>query len=180
MYTPITPDQTLPFSKQTIVKARLNARTSAIPSQASRLLREEAVTPSGVSPSRARPHMATAMKTTSTDSRPCSLQYTSFRCRTRANSSRTSAMPIPRRAAVPAAHHDRGFWTARPPTAPRHIRTSPNTTWWTCTPPGVTLPGHHFTWARIMRTLNRMNRNAAMKATKKQNSRSLPVARIEC
>jgi len=42
------------------------------------------------------------------------------------------------------------------------------------------LPGHHFTCARIIRTLNRMNANAAMNATKKQKSRSLPGSTTDC
>jgi len=42
------------------------------------------------------------------------------------------------------------------------------------------LPGHHLTWARIILTLTRMNRNAAMKDTKKQKSRSLPVSTTDC
>jgi hypothetical protein len=39
---------------------------------------------------------------------------------------------------------------------------------------------HHFTCARIIRTLNRMNANAAMNATKKQKSRSLPGSTTDC
>src|SRR5215470_17146555 len=60
------------------------------------------------------------------------------------------------------------------------MKIRPKTAWWTCSPPGLTLPGHHFTCARIIRTLKRMNANAAMNATKKQKSRSLPVATTDC
>src|SRR4051794_20798985 len=56
--------------------------------------------------------------------------------------------------------------------------TMPNTTWWMCNPPGATLPGHHDTWARIIRTLTRMNRKATRKAQRKQNSGSRPVVTI--
>jgi hypothetical protein len=89
-------------------------------------------------------------------------------------------MPMPSSAAAVAAQGDRVSWTTSPPTPPAHINTRPKIAWWTCTPPGVTLPGHHRTCARIIRTLNRMNPNAAMKATKKQNNRSLPVATTDC
>src|SRR5579875_2748 len=89
-------------------------------------------------------------------------------------------MPMPSRAAVTAAHAERVSWTVRPPTPPMHMKTRPKTAWWTCVPPGVTLPGHHLSFARIIRTLKRMNRNAAMKATKKQNSLSLPASTTDC
>jgi hypothetical protein len=89
-------------------------------------------------------------------------------------------MPMPSSAAAVAAHGDRVSWTTRPPTPPTHMKIRPKVAWWTCTPPGVTLPGHHFTCARIIRTLKRMKTNAAMKATKKQKSRSRPVATTDC
>ena len=87
---------------------------------------------------------------------------------------------MPSSAAATAAHPESLSRTARPPTLPTHIKTKPKTAWWICTPPGVTLPGHHFTCARIIRTLNRMNANAAMNATKKQKSRSLPGSTTDC
>ncbi|CND53970.1 Uncharacterised protein [Mycobacterium tuberculosis] len=46
-------------------------------------------------PSSSRPVTAIATNTASTDARPFSVQYTSLRCRISANSSRTSAEPIP-------------------------------------------------------------------------------------
>jgi hypothetical protein len=60
------------------------------------------------------------------------------------------------------------------------MKIKPKVAWWTCTPPGVTLPGHHLTCARIIRTLNRIKRNVIMKATKKEKSRSFPAATTEC
>jgi mannose/cellobiose epimerase-like protein (N-acyl-D-glucosamine 2-epimerase family) len=60
------------------------------------------------------------------------------------------------------------------------MKIRPNTAWWTCTPPGVTLPGHHFTWARIIRTLSRIKRNVTMKEAKKQKSRSFPAVTTDC
>jgi hypothetical protein len=47
-----------------------------------------------------------------------------------------------------------------------------------CTPPGCTLPGHHFTWARIIRTDSRMNKNATSMAANAQNSGSRPDSTI--
>ncbi len=44
--------------------------------------------------------------------------------------------------------------------------------------PGVTLPGHQRTLARIIRTDSRMKPNPMMNATKKQNSGSRPVCRM--
>ena len=46
--------------------------------------------------------------------------------------------------------------------------------WWMCNPPGVTLPGHHFTSARIMRVLKRMNANESRKPTSTRNAAWLP------
>jgi hypothetical protein len=175
MKIPSRPDQTLPLSRQMTVNGRLNSSTSTIPSGVCSSVVD---TLNGVRPSRPSPHTATAMNTTWTDSRPSSLQYTSSRCRTSANSSSTSAVPIPNTDAVIAAHADLGSCTASPLMPPTHMNTSPNTTWWMCVPPAATLPGHHFTCARIIRTLNLMNKNARMKKTRKQNKRSLPASTI--
>ena len=54
----------------------------------------------------------------------------------------------------------------------------PNTAWWMCIPPGVTLPGHHFTPARIVRTDSRIPRNPSTIPVKKQNRASRPVSMI--
>jgi hypothetical protein len=43
-----------------------------------------------------------------------------------------------------------------------------------CTSPELMLPGHHDTSARIMRTLNRMNRNVSRNPTSRKNSACLP------
>src|SRR5690606_28816756 len=61
-------------------------------------------------------------------------------------------------------------------TPPTSMNATPKTTWWMCRPPGVTLPGHHRTWARIIRTLQRISRKPATNATKKLNSGNRPVA----
>ncbi len=42
--------------------------------------------------------------------------------------------------------------------------------WWMCSPPGVMLPGHQRTWARIMRVLKRMNTKEVMNPTSSRNS----------
>ena len=66
---------------------------------------------------------------------------------------------------------------AKPDTS---IIIKPKTMWWMCIPPGVTLPGHHETSARIIRTLKRMNRNVRTKASRRKNSGSLPVSTTVC
>jgi hypothetical protein len=58
------------------------------------------------------------------------------------------------------------------------MRTTPNTMWCTCVPPLEMFPGHQRTWARIMRTENRIKAKLARNATKKQNSGNRPVCTI--
>ena len=89
-------------------------------------------------------------------------------------------MPMPSSAAAAAAHPERLSWTDEAAdTAHAHEKQAEDRVM-DVQPPGSTLPGHQRTWARIIRTLNRMNRNAAMNATKKQNSRSLPASTTNC
>ena len=56
----------------------------------------------------------------------------------------------------------------------------PQTRWWMCVPPTETLPGHHFTCARIMCALVRMKPKVIKKATKKRKCGSRPVSTIPC
>ena len=65
-----------------------------------------------------------------------------------------------------------------PVTPPTIMNTTPNTMWCTWKSPGVTLPGHQRTLARIIRTESRMNPKPATNATKKQNSGNRPVSTI--
>src|SRR3954447_20368284 len=58
------------------------------------------------------------------------------------------------------------------------IVTIPHTRWWMCVPPTVTFPGHHFTCARIMCALVRMNPNVIRNVTKNRNSGWRPVSTI--
>src|SRR4051794_11869190 len=131
-------------------------------------------TPNGSAPSISSPMTAAASTIASTEARPCSDQYTSSRCKIRANSSSTSAAPTPNSAPRISHHGDcqpAGANASRPAT---NMSIAPNTTWWTCTSPVEMLPGHHDTWARIIRTLSRINRNVRMNATSRKNSACLP------
>ncbi len=92
-----------------------------------------------------------------------------------ANSSRTRAAPSPKSAAAPARQFSEPPGATMPVTPPTSMNTTPNTMWCTCRSPGVTLPGHQRTWARISRTDSRMKPNPATNAQKKQNSGSRPV-----
>jgi hypothetical protein len=58
------------------------------------------------------------------------------------------------------------------------MKTTPKTMWCTCRSPGVKLPGHQRTSARMSRTDSRVKLKLATKATKKQNSGSRPVCTI--
>src|ERR1044072_3614877 len=55
------------------------------------------------------------------------------------------------------------------------MSTTPNTTWWMCISPTLTLRNQP-TFALISRTLTRVATKAPMSATKKQNSGSRPVS----
>ncbi len=62
-----------------------------------------------------------------------------------------------------------------------NVRTTPNVTWWMCTPPTWTLRGcHHLvgrpfsTRCRINRTNVRVTKNVRMKATRQHNSGRWP------
>lgn len=48
--------------------------------------------------------------------------------------------------------------------------------WWMCRPPGVMLPGHQRTLARIIRTLTRISTNDRMKPASSRNSGCLCAA----
>ncbi len=87
------------------------------------------------------PITETARITASTERRPSSLQYTSSRCSTSANSSRVSPQPIPKTTAS-TLYVTGPPRSANAPIPPTSIITWPKTTWWMWTPPGVTLPGH--------------------------------------
>ncbi len=135
-------------------------------------------TPKGDAPSNSSPHAAAPTTTASTESRPSSDQYTSFRCRISANSSSTSAVPMPNTAAPISAHGGLLPVGEASPSPPTIIRTTPKTTWWMCSPPGVTFFGHQETCARISRTLIRMKRNAPRKPSSRQSSGCLPGSMI--
>ena len=49
-----------------------------------------------------------------------------------------------------------------------------------CVPPTETLPGHHFTCARIMWALVRMKAKVSRNATKNRKCGSRPVSTIPC
>ncbi|MFD0528481.1 hypothetical protein ACFQ1I_17935 [Kitasatospora arboriphila] len=68
--------------------------------------------------------------------------------------------------------------TVKAPTPQISTRAWPNTTWWMCRPPGVTLPGHQLVPRRIIRTLKRMKRKEASSPTSSRNSGSRPVSTI--
>ncbi len=96
-----------------------------------------------------------------------------------ANSSRTSAEPIPNSAAsTQSITGVRSGSTATKPKPATNIAIIPKKAWWTWTPPGVTFPGHQLTSARIIRTLNRMNRKVRTKARSRKNSGRRPVSTI--
>ncbi len=71
--------------------------------------------------------IAAAMKTASIDTRPALVQYTSRRCRMSANSSRTSAVPIPNSAAAPARQPVDPAGAAIPATPAMTMKITPNT-----------------------------------------------------
>ena len=85
-----------------------------------------------------------------------------------------SADPTPKTPASTDFASVDGSFTVISETALTSMKTTPNTTWWMCIPPGSTFPGHHRTCARIMRTLNRMTPNPTMNAHRKTNSGSRP------
>ena len=59
------------------------------------------------------------------------------------------------------------------------MSTTPNTTWWMCISPTLTLRNQPIL-ALISRTLTRVAMKATMSAAKKQNSGSRPVATMLC
>ena len=128
----------------------------------------------GTIPSSSSTVTPTATNTASTDSLPSLVQYTSRRCRMSANSSRTRAAPSPKSAAAPARQFSEPPGVTIGVTPPMSMNTTPNTMWCTCRSPGVTLPGHQRTWARISRTESRIKPNPATNAQKKQNSGNRP------
>ena len=145
---------------------------------------------SGLKPMINSPATATATNTASTEARPSSDQYTSDRCRISANSSRTSAAPIPKRT-------DAAVNSGTPPstanvtiaTPETMTRITPITTWWMCRPPpaemlrgchhlrGLSLPA----WRRMYRTIVRVTKNVRMNATRQHTSGNreygIPVGR---
>ena len=86
---------------------------------------------SGLKPRISNPATAIAANTASTDVRPSSAQYTSCRCRINANSSRTSAAPIPKKVAA-TVNSGTPPLTAKVTIAIPEIMTkiTPITTWW--------------------------------------------------
>ena len=68
--------------------------------------------------------------------------------------------------------------TATNPKPATNIAIMPKKAWCTCTPPGVTLPGHQLTSARIIRTLKRMKRKVRTKASNRKNNGRRPVSTI--
>ncbi len=68
--------------------------------------------------------------------------------------------------------------TANEPTPAITIRVCPKTTWWMCSPPGDTFPGHQLVPRRIIRTLNRMNRKELIRPTSRRNSGCRPLSTI--
>ena len=86
-------------------------------------------------------------------------------------------------APTPNAHanHDSCAWVAVIEMAMSHTpdtsdSTTPNTMWWTCVAPALTLLNHHFTSARIRRTLTRVATKPPTKPAKNSSSGSLPPA----
>ncbi|CAM5430868.1 hypothetical protein SBADM41S_04980 [Streptomyces badius] len=136
-------------------------------------------TPSGEKPARTSSTSEAVSTTTSTLWRPSSVQYTSSRCRIRANSSSTRPAPTPKiTAKIPAATPCRPLATA--PNPPTTERTTPGTTWWMCIPPWVTLRKGPFP-ARIMRVTVRVIAKVRTKAASARSSGSLPgSAMLSC
>ena len=138
---------------------------------------------SGLKPRISRPATATAANTASTDVRPSSAQYTSCRCRISANSSSTSAAPIPKKVAA-TVNSGTPPSTANVTIETPEIMTkiTPITTWWMCKPPPADmLRGcHHLrgaslsAWLRMYRTIVRVTKNVRMNATRQNTSGSRP------
>ena len=99
---------------------------------------------SGLKPRISRPATAIAANTASTEVRPSSDQYTSCRCRISANSSSTSAAPMPKKIAATVN-------SGTPPSTARvtivtpdtMTRITPMTTWWMWAVPCPMLRGCH-------------------------------------
>ncbi len=89
---PSTPVHTLPLSRVITEASAFTEITVIRP----HLVSSPGTTPSGTYPISSRAVNRIPKITASTDLRPCSLQYTSSRCRISANSSSTRPQPMPK------------------------------------------------------------------------------------
>ncbi len=170
--TPITAIRGFPLARANSEMAKLIATLVVTRPRLRSSSGVSASTPNGEKPASISATSAAVSTTTSTLLRPCSLQYTSSRCSTSANSSSTSPAPAPNSTAVTAVPKP-----CRPPaTAPKPpttISTMPGTTWWMCSPPGRMLRKGPFP-ARISRVITRVTRNVRTNEASASSSGSLP------
>ena len=122
----------------------------------------------GLNPAITRPMQAIVRLTSSTDSRPCSDQYTSDMCRIRANSSRTSDVPTPTITAAISSHGRADVPTAM--NAPMISRIVPGTAWWMWVPDAETLSLNGPRPAWISRVIVRVTKNVTTKELKHSSS----------
>ena len=187
MNIPTSPVHTLPLSSTTTASSSVSTAPAITSARAAKDWSSRQMpmskNDSGLNPRISRPATATAANTASTDVRPSSAQYTSCRCRISANSSSTSAAPMPKKIAATVN-------SGTPPSTAKvtidtpetMTKITPITTWWMCSaPPADMLRGcHHLrgaslsAWLRMYRTIVRVTKNVRMNATRQHISGSRP------